>query len=116
MCLVLLGLLLAACGSNQTTGASAGNELVEESVPDDSGTIQPEPESTESASTESASTEPPAEPENQVAESAAADPALEEISTLPEELRGVLETTTGDQVDLASFRGEDVVLWFWAPW
>ena len=26
------------------------------------------------------------------------------------------ETLSGETIDLASLQGEDVVLWFWAPW
>ena len=26
------------------------------------------------------------------------------------------ETLSGETLDLASLQGEDVVLWFWAPW
>ncbi|MEM8707987.1 MAG: hypothetical protein AAGE98_16100 [Actinomycetota bacterium] len=26
------------------------------------------------------------------------------------------ETLDGETIDLASLQGEDVVLWFWAPW
>lgn len=31
-------------------------------------------------------------------------------------LRGEFATLSGDTVDLAELRGQDVVLWFWAPW
>lgn len=31
-------------------------------------------------------------------------------------LAGEFETLAGTTVDLADFQGEDVVLWFWAPW
>ena len=28
----------------------------------------------------------------------------------------VATTVTGGQIDFGSFEGQDVVLWFWAPW
>ena len=31
-------------------------------------------------------------------------------------LTGEFETLDGDTIDLASLEGQDVVLWFWAPW
>ena len=31
-------------------------------------------------------------------------------------LDGEFATLAGDTVDLAELRGQDVVLWFWAPW
>ncbi len=31
-------------------------------------------------------------------------------------LTGEFATMSGDTVDLATFAGSDVVLWFWAPW
>ncbi len=31
-------------------------------------------------------------------------------------LSGEFTTTSGATIDLASLEGQDVVLWFWAPW
>lgn len=31
-------------------------------------------------------------------------------------LEGEFATTDGASIDLAEFRNQDVVLWFWAPW
>ncbi len=31
-------------------------------------------------------------------------------------LSGEFTTLAGETIDLAEFQGEDVVLWFWAPW
>ena len=33
-----------------------------------------------------------------------------------EQLVDEFETIDGEAFDLASLQGEDVVLWFWAPW
>lgn len=45
--------------------------------------------------------------------SAGADqPAVETTSPLT----GSFETITGGQIELSSLEGQDVVLWFWAPW
>jgi hypothetical protein len=40
------------------------------------------------------------------------------VSTeLPADLEPVfVPTATGDQLDFNSLRGQDVLLWFWAPW
>jgi len=35
--------------------------------------------------------------------------------TVPE-LTGQFSTIGGGQIDLGSLQGQDVVLWFWAPW
>lgn len=82
---VLLALVLAACGGSDSTavGQQAGSEADENST--GSG----------SEADEAAGDSP--------------DPG-------PAELSGVLTSTTGEQVDVAQFRGEDVVLWLWAPW
>ncbi len=31
-------------------------------------------------------------------------------------LSGEFGTVSGETVDLATYQGQDVVLWFWAPW
>jgi len=31
-------------------------------------------------------------------------------------LTGTFATSDGAELDLAQFQGQDVVLWFWAPW
>ncbi len=31
-------------------------------------------------------------------------------------LEGSFTTTAGETIDLAQFQGQDVVLWYWAPW
>ena len=31
-------------------------------------------------------------------------------------LEGSFTTTAGETIDLANFQGQDVVLWYWAPW
>lgn len=36
--------------------------------------------------------------------------------TLENPLVGQYQTTSGEVIDLASFAGQDVVFWFWAPW
>ena len=55
--------------------------------------------------------------------SAPADPATTaDASTDTEDagvnslLNGTVPTVTGSQVDLASFAGQDVLVWVWAPW
>ncbi|MEL6985333.1 MAG: hypothetical protein AAFO29_23070, partial [Actinomycetota bacterium] len=45
----------------------------------------------------------------------AAAPA-EETSDTGSTFQGVFPTLDGGSVDLAEFDGQDVVLWFWAPW
>ena len=41
-----------------------------------------------------------------------AQPAPETTSPLT----GSFDTITGGQIELSSLEGQDVVLWFWAPW
>ena len=38
------------------------------------------------------------------------------VASAPEQLVDEFETIDGETFDLASLQGEDVVLWFWAPW
>jgi len=44
--------------------------------------------------------------------------ALAELDAAPAVslLSGQFETVDGDSFDLGSVEGQDVVLWFWAPW
>lgn len=41
------------------------------------------------------------------------DSVSDEVSPL---LNGEFTALSGESVNLASFRGQDVVFWFWAPW
>jgi hypothetical protein len=34
----------------------------------------------------------------------------------PDTFEGTATTLDGEQVDLATLAGEDLVVWFWAPW
>jgi hypothetical protein len=38
------------------------------------------------------------------------------VDSAAESLVDEFETLDGTTIDLASLQGEDVVLWFWAPW
>ena len=38
------------------------------------------------------------------------------VASAPDQLVDEFETIDGKTFDLASLQGEDVVLWFWAPW
>ena len=38
------------------------------------------------------------------------------VASAPDSLVDEFETLDGTTIDLASLQGEDVVLWFWAPW
>lgn len=132
MWVVLFGLMLSAC-------ANAASTVAEPAVPaetadaDESASAAPEttdaapePEAAASVPAEQPEAEQPdtdapvdtesPEETGEAGEPAAVEPPAPEVPALPEELRGVLASTTGEQIDLASFRGEDVVLWFWAPW
>lgn len=53
-----------------------------------------------------------AAPEDATESSTATEPAAAEASLLT----GEYETIGGETVDLATYEGQDVVLWFWAPW
>ena len=38
------------------------------------------------------------------------------VASAPDALVDEFETIDGETIDLESLQGEDVVLWFWAPW
>lgn len=92
--LLAAALFLAACG-----GANA-----------ETATSQPNVD----AAAPQAATEPEA-PEG-VAEPDAAPEVVAEPDAPPALLSGTFETLDGDTIDLGSLEGQDVVLWFWAPW
>lgn len=50
--------------------------------------------------------------------SASSVPAVENVANeQPTDLEAVLlPTAAGGQLDFNSLRGQDVLLWFWAPW
>ncbi|MEM7339885.1 MAG: hypothetical protein AAF467_14620 [Actinomycetota bacterium] len=39
-----------------------------------------------------------------------------ETAAAPGLLAGEVATVNGETIDLGSLEGQDVVLWFWAPW
>lgn len=47
---------------------------------------------------------------------AAADAAGDAPVAQASLLSGSFTTTTGETIDLGQFEGQDVVLWYWAPW
>jgi hypothetical protein len=68
-----------------------------------------------------------ADPVEAAADVAADDSSADDSSTTDDEaaaapegpssvLVGEFDTLGGDTIDLASLDGQDVVLWFWAPW
>ena len=38
------------------------------------------------------------------------------VASASDQLVGEFETIDGGVIDLETLQGEDVVLWFWAPW
>lgn len=48
--------------------------------------------------------------ESEVAES------TDQSSSQSSGLTGQFNTISGESVDLSTYQGQDVVLWFWAPW
>jgi len=85
---LVAALVLSACGGATTTTESDASE----------------PATAETAATESDATES--------ASAATGDAPVAEESLLT----GDFVTTAGQDVNLADFQGQDVVLWFWAPW
>ena len=67
--------------------------------------------------TEEAVVEAPAPEENEavVPEEPDVQPAADQPLIVPE-LVDEFTTTAGTTIDLESLQGQDVVLWFWAPW
>lgn len=45
-----------------------------------------------------------------------AEATTESVPVASELLAGEFATLDGTSIDLDAFAGEDVVLWFWAPW
>ncbi len=119
-----LSLALAACGGGTepdaavTTAPTVSGDSAQEAAQ------QPaqEPAQDESApsTTNAVSGDSAQEPAQEPAQT---EPALEEPIAPIETggpadalLTGDVATITGGTLDLASLRGTDVVLWFWAPW
>jgi len=50
------------------------------------------------------------------AEAAPAEEAAPVEEAAPAEASLVATTVSGGQIDFGSLEGQDVVLWFWAPW
>ena len=76
--------------------------------------------STVAPSTTATTASPAAAPEPDPASPATAAPVTTDDVTseplLVPELAGTFPTSDGSSIDLATLQGEDVVLWFWAPW
>ena len=105
--LVALGLVAAACGS----GGSAGDADVsaEASVPASSTSSQQPPTSAEDTDSPTTSAD----------EAAAADTVAPttgpevDVSNYPQ---FTSITSDGEAFDSLDYAGQDVLLWFWAPW
>jgi hypothetical protein len=56
-------------------------------------------------------------PNSDVGASASPGVSTVQPTVQPADLEAVfVPTATGDQLDFNSLRGQDVLLWFWAPW
>lgn len=93
--LVLLG---AACGASSATGETAADG------PDETAAAGPD---------ETAADGPGDTPADETAPSAD-EPVTDPASEWPHDFRGTL--LSGGQFDANDLAGQDVVLWFWAPW
>lgn len=97
--LVLVALAAAACGGSAdeagTDAASSGS--AEEAATDEAPT-----DAAPSGSADDAATDPASNGDGSEQGGAA--------------FEGEFPTLDGGSIDLASFEGQDVVLWFWAPW
>lgn len=91
--LALVGMLAVACGTSERTGPAASTGGTETDAAQSGGT--------DAAGADAAGVE-----------TTTAEPA--EAADSP--LTGEFETLAGTTLDLASLQGQDVVLWFWAPW
>ncbi len=115
---MFFALFLTACGSASNT--ASGTDQQAESAPSES--TSSESTASESVASESDESNPettttPSEAASESSESESDEQAQEAPTfAAPEELTGLLQSTTGEQVNLENLRGQDVVLWFWAPW
>lgn len=89
--LAALALFATACGGSSAEVATSTSSA---STPADNPAAAPEAEA------------PAPEAPEAAPEAEAAEPAISLVAS----------TTTGGQIDFGSLAGQDVVLWFWAPW
>ena len=131
--LAAAAIIMSACGESASdtspaaasTVAPASGDTTPSSESDASTADGPEVDSTANSTGDSIgdSTEPSTEaaeapPTEPSSTGPATDPATDNAG-LPAEnplLTGVIPTVTGSQIDLASFVGQDVLVWVWAPW
>jgi hypothetical protein len=105
--LAVTAIVATSCGgsSGDTAGAApAPAEEADQAAPIEEATAQPSRVATTVTGGQIASA--PAEEADQAA-------PIEEATAEPSR---VATTVTGGQIDFGSFEGQDVVLWFWAPW
>ena len=129
---VVFGLIAIACSSGSATDVSAAPEAVADVAEDSVGEPVEDDEPEETPTTQAAETTTTATPDE---EADTAEPAESTTTTAAPETTTTSTTTTtttaapvaplfqgdfvdlnGQTVSLADFQGEDVVLWFWAPW
>lgn len=84
-------------------------------VPTAAPTVIPEPTAVPTAVPEPTAI-PTAVPEPTATATAVPEPTATATAILVPQLAGQFSTISGSQIDLGSLQGQDVVLWFWAPW
>ncbi len=105
----------AATDESSTVAPPVDDEAVEQpgDAPIEEAELIPESSTTEAPTTTQAPTTTAAPTTTQAPTTTTApEPALDSNSPL----NGTFATVGGQSIDLGDLQGQDVVLWFWAPW
>ena len=119
---VLFGFVAAGCAGSTSDASTAAEDTTSEApavveeveetpetqAPEEAA--EPEPAADEEPTEEEPVEEEPAEPDE------AAAPVEETAVEVSPTFEGSFVDLNGETIDLASYQGQDVVLWFWAPW
>ena len=122
--LAVAALIFAACGGAESESASNADAAISSTadaveavddvvVAEDATTEAPSADSDAAAVAEPDTST--AAPATTTTTEAAAEP-LEQVIDPSSPLNGTFATVGGESIDLGSLQGQDVVLWFWAPW
>ncbi len=98
-----LAFLVAACGA----GTQNSTDVAAPAPTSQAAATVPAPTAETDADTSSTTSRAATEPA--IAESA----ATSQPASFP---NAVVSTVAGGQIDFGSLEGQDIVLWFWAPW
>ncbi len=113
----MFGLVAAACGG--ATDTAATDDSTQTSVPTEDSTAVAQDDGSEGQAepaTDTTADDGSNDQAEPATDSTATEPAEESSNEVSELFAGDFVDLNGEAIDLASFEGQDVVLWFWAPW